>query len=287
MYKDTDELEDSSALVGVEIEGEGRRRGTIRDNLSAFWRVEADGSLRNNGFEVVLNEPLGGESLRQALSEVPDALRGTSFTFRTSVHIHLDVADLSMDALNRLLFYYTILEKDLFNWVGNGRDQNPYCVPFYRQNNIIYSMMEALNGRYGELVNEERYSAVNCDALKKFTSLEFRHMYGTRSYTTIMNWVNILLAMRKAAIEGVYEVGYNVLQDVSNRGHEEFARPILGAMYDHVVTENTPINVMEGARVAQNFVALDREKIDILQSLTRQNEDEIEKAVGPFVEYNG
>lgn len=282
-FREDERLVDSDTLVGVEIEGEGRRIDTVRENLSGWWNLEPDGSLRNNGFEAILVQPLAGKSLMDALEDAEQALRGTSFSFRTSVHIHVDVANMDTDSLNRFLFYYTILEKDLFDWIGHERDQNPYCVPFYRQTRIIGSLRDAVNGQYHNLLEEEKYSAVNCASVRNLMSLEFRHMYGTRSMDTILKWINILLSIKKAAEEGVYDLSYNLLERVSNHGHEPFVRTILGSMADEVTSENTPINVMSGVRAAQDFVAITPEDRETLLGSFNLTNRQYQQAIGKLI----
>jgi hypothetical protein len=57
---------------------------------------------------------------------------------------------------------------------GTDREENIYCIPFYRANRPLKQLSRALRG-YGGWNNFQKYSALNLGAIQKFGTLEFRH----------------------------------------------------------------------------------------------------------------
>jgi hypothetical protein len=194
--------------IGVEIELENPKGALIHPaGLEVYWAIEQDGSLRDNGFELVLKDPLFGKDLTKAVDMMETWVKAsrTVANYRTGLHIHMDSRALEFDELRRFFVLYALYEKCLFNFVGDDRNNSNFCAPWYRisdhldrvftmfdkgQSNV--SMKNMLDG-------VERYSALNCSALSKYGSVEFRHMQMTMDFDKIRQWINLIMSLHNAA----------------------------------------------------------------------------------------
>jgi hypothetical protein len=195
--------------VGVEIEVEGE--GAIQSSSSNFWDIKNDGSLRNHGHELVLTQPTMGQSLINALNELPDLINSerADFSNRTSVHVHIDIRDMTVEHLFNMLFFYVYCEKAIFNYVGHDREYNNYCIPWWKTEELKYSLYTIYSSMKEDNPNQIRrtiqehmnkYSALNLKVITHFGSIEFRHHYGTHDSDRILEWINILLSLKQQAV---------------------------------------------------------------------------------------
>ncbi len=119
----------SDSYVGIEIEVEN-----LRDYKGDFvyWQDKEDGSLRDNGREYVTYTipaslvPYAITELQEFLTEVNPKY---SFSTRTSVHVHLNVRDLTFKQLHALSIVYMLFEKAFYKFAGRDRYKNIFCVP--------------------------------------------------------------------------------------------------------------------------------------------------------------
>ena len=193
--------------VGLEVEVENLNLAFNQDlqrALQKYWIVEKDGSLRNNGVELC-SRPYFGEDLLNSLQDLEDFLpSNVSWSMRTSVHVHLDVRDLDATQLLSIVYMYVFMEYLLFSY-SPDRIGSQYCVPWFcsRGRGIEATINALATNNMGDLVSAldelERYTAFNLKAVRKFATIEFRHMYGTNKYFTLVNWINLLMGIRKAA----------------------------------------------------------------------------------------
>lgn len=208
-FQPSNELVLPTAIIGIEIEAEN-----VTDPLRKgvkLWEVVNDPSLRNGGNEFI-TKPLFGEDLIAALSEF-EGLCNTikvkpRFTWRTSVHIHMDVRDMDLDTLNRLLVLYIIVENHLFSYCDPLRWDSIYCLPVIRAPRVIYhwgKLISSANNKNVMAVRQAinaavKYQALNLLPIMKQGSIEFRHLQGTYKKDTILLWINLLLSLKKTAI---------------------------------------------------------------------------------------
>lgn len=182
--------------IGIEIEVENLDGKAIP---YAMWQTKPDGSLRNNGLEFV-SHPLKGKRIHFALNQFFDYLcKGAHFSPRTSIHIHVNVLNLTQHQIAGMLMAYVVVEKLMYKFAGGDRDKNNFCVPMgevYVPNLLKIFITEPL-----VLPNYEnnRYLGLNIDAIRKFGTLEFRHLGGTKDKTRIVQWINLVLSLKKFA----------------------------------------------------------------------------------------
>lgn len=102
-------------MVGIEIEVENITQQVIP---LAYWDAKSDGSLRNNGIELV-SVPLQIKQVQLALEHVFDVLNQNNkpdFSNRTSIHIHVNCRDLTQDQLYNFILLYAIFENISTRW---------------------------------------------------------------------------------------------------------------------------------------------------------------------------
>lgn len=201
-------IPDCCVGVEIEVEGEGAVRQARGNN---YWKVIRDGSLRNHGLEVVLREPTLGQALIDSLDELQEIINDAyaDYSHRTSVHVHLDIRDMTVEQLFNMLFYYFYCEKAIFNYVGQGREENNYCIPWWKTEELktsLYRIYSAMKEEDSETIrhiindNMNKYSALNLKVINQFGSVEFRHHYGTHDKNRLLEWINIILSLKKQAL---------------------------------------------------------------------------------------
>lgn len=195
--------------VGVEIECEGRNLTPIMD---ATWTTEADNSLRG-GFpheacEWVFSKPVPIRDVLPALQQLEDVQKKSKavfdFSFRTSVHVHVNVQQLSVDQISNLIYTYFLCETVMMNHVNQSRRGNRFCLRMEDAEGMvdyITKMIRAPEGDWKMLNPHDaiRYSAMNIEALWKYGSIEFRGMEGNMDVNRIYNWCKAFVNMREFA----------------------------------------------------------------------------------------
>lgn len=197
--------------LGIEIELEGV--GRLEHSQLSYWNIVHDGSLRDAGLEFVFKQPLGGVDVLNALTELELTLTKASITpiisDRTSVHVHLDVRDMTAEQLFSLIISYAFVEKVLMRYCGEERMRNNYCVPLYDVSPTFHTSISQLKNNFKGGVflfgENDRYSAFNLSAIQKYGSVEFRGHGGAYQKDVILDWVNFILALKKYAISVDYD----------------------------------------------------------------------------------
>ncbi len=192
-----------NALIGIEIELENYLHPI---DVETFWEIKTDGSLRNNGIEFV-SHPLRTRFVPYALQYLCDELfkeNEPTFSNRTSVHIHLNVRDFSKERLKVFLLLYCIFEKHFFNVAGTKRENNIFCVPLYKTE-------QPINLKYFDnaVKHWNKYNALNLacilgsaeESIKKYGTVEFRHLYGTLDPIILYPWIDSILHLRQASLD--------------------------------------------------------------------------------------
>jgi len=192
----------TQGMVGIEIEVEN-----ITHSLHplAYWDIKADGSLRNNGVELV-SVPLQIKQVQLALEHVYSVLTANNkpdFSNRTSVHIHVNCRDLTQNQIYNFILLYALFEKHFYAFAGNKRMNSIFCVPLFRTNqlNVLDNVV------YGLSPNWHKYCGINLLPLYQnsvtqgYGTIEFRHLYGTSNQREILEWINDILCLRKYACE--------------------------------------------------------------------------------------
>lgn len=260
--------------IGLEIEVEGRnlpgvmnRNGEIPHILDKTWTLHQDGSLRNlheedQAIEYVLSKPLGRGDFVAALAQFEDkwkAAGATSYnSYRTSVHVHLNVCDWSWRTVWSFLTTYFILEEALVSFADGGtkaRVGNKFCLRASDSDAII-TTLSGLGRRDFSAPNlsdrDLKYGAVNVAALQRYGSLEFRSLRGTVDTGLIQTWTNILLAIKDYSSK--YDNPTDIITEFSEMTPMVWAERVLGPEFLGFLQQAQP-NIEQtlvfGVRIAQ------------------------------------
>lgn len=252
--------------VGLEYEVEqSRMKHTLE--FDEFYKTEGDGSLKGDyAFEYVFREPLSGADLYSAICMIDQLHDAYVFTERCSLHVHLDVRDLDSDQLARLVAAYYTVEPLLFKYVGSNRINNNYCVPFsratYESERLAIRLQEIDQSKINQAVNSYnnlvhnfgKYTALNLKVLKQFGSIEFRHHPGTLDPEEVIEWVNIIMSLKKFAMESDVPV-QKFGSHVSGQGIDAYVESIFGNLTGKLTYPGYESDVMENIRHYQIFMS--------------------------------
>lgn len=216
-----------NGLVGVEIEVEGE--GLLHEN-TVEWRADKDGSLRGENAEYILQKPLSPPAVFKALDNLRDALvklnSKITWSFRTSVHIHLNMLRLTDAQIKNVIYTYLLLENILIEYCGEDRIGNRFCLRVADAEGFIDALHRYFTTNRLPERDRYRYAAINLDALSKFGSLEFRSMRGTLDKETLETWIGSLVRLRSFAMK--MESPEQIFQTYLERGGQEFLEMVVG-----------------------------------------------------------
>lgn len=258
--------------VGLEVELEGL---PVRSRLlvSPYWATVNDGSLRDGGAEWKFSEPLFGKDIELALFDM-DAhikkLRNKPTTSsRTSVHVHLDVRDMDTQQLATLLAVYAIFEKTFIHYHGGTRSDNAFATPWYKtQMYYLHAGTALFNESIGvttDLLQKfSKYSALNIKSLFAFGTIEFRHMPGCYDIDKIAEWIDIIMHLKKHAMETPDFDLFSFPQEVSMSGPVQLLETYFGKYADVLFYDDIYNDMIDGARRAQDiYIGGNKESIDL------------------------
>lgn len=181
--------------------------------------MKQDGSLRDNGIEVTTTgDGLFGIDLLDAIRFLEASIRKYEpkyrpvCNYRTAFHVHLDIRDLEVQEVHNLLLIYCLLEKPIFNFVGKDRDSSNFCIPWFRSDSYFGTFKSFCNGEVSSGVvssiqRMQRYSALNCQSIHRFGTLEFRHMENDLSEISSkqISFINITMRLKQMAVDAFSE----------------------------------------------------------------------------------
>lgn len=198
LHKRTIAVESNAYIFGIEVEVEGVPNAKINAVHRPYWTLTTDNSLRDNGVEYV-SVPLRMEQIEGAIDQLNGSLPKThTFSPRTSVHVHMNVRDLSLEQITNLLLIYTTMEELLFRWVGQDRDKNVFCVKLLDTEYAdVYMRLQTDPNNTVHYWN--KYTALNLHPIEEKGTVEFRHMHGTADKKRLITWINMLACMKTAA----------------------------------------------------------------------------------------
>lgn len=220
--------------IGIEIETEGKG---IRPVENKFWQTTHDGSLRgrypDETAEFIINGIIPFAKVEEAIDNLilEQAAAEFAFSFRTSVHVHLNVQDLTHAQLCNLIYTYYLLEGSLMDFCGDTRKANRFCLRLNDAEGVIPELREIFkNEDHLLLVRADtiRYASLNLEAFKKFGSIEFRGMRGTMDKAVLLPWIKMIEALRVYAVSKATPMDiHNELREV---GVDRFAANVFGDM---------------------------------------------------------
>lgn len=300
-YKTSNDFVLSRCPIGIEIEVENMarriedievdnpREGLMRrprgggNKLGEYWKITSDGSLRNNGVEFI-SDPIWGEDINRALDSLHVLIEKSGntpdFSDRTSVHIHLDVRSLDTLQLFHLLVLVMIFERTLVDYCGGTREENVFCLPFYKAEASVPSLAEIVSEEADFIRVLDRtfkYNGFNIRPVSKQGSVEFRYHYGTMDKERIKEWINIIYCLKREATK-IADI-QTLPEDISVMGVDAYIRRVFGKYAQVLNTRTLVDDIYEGVRLAQEVIYADRQK-RVKKKLTYSRVNVVAKANG-------
>lgn len=200
-------------IVGIEIETETKNGYHYLDEVMKYWGVHPDGSLRNNGVEYVLREPLNpfGKEYKAALDAFAAQAKATKFidSTYTSVHVHLNMLEKEVRNVFNFFTLYFIFEDVLGEYCGADRDGNLFCLKTSKAEatyRLVRDFAKSVDdGSVNTWVhrnleaNRAKYSGLNIVPLRTQGSAEVRTHAGCNDTNLIDRWVKILMMLYSKA----------------------------------------------------------------------------------------
>lgn len=224
-----------SAKIGIEVEIEkwDGKNGT------EYWEDKDDPSVHDKGREFITRGPIIGMQIVPAVDEICRIALERKYSTgepRAGIHIHLDCTDLDTKRkeLARLVAKYMLIEHAMFGFAGAWRDSCGYCVS-YESGQVDFPAIGAALFAKGKVskrtfANLSKYQALNLKPLSDLGTIEFRHLPTTFDRTRLLNWISVILAIKRSAIEDEGD-DFDILKKFSNIGPREYAEQILGDQY--------------------------------------------------------
>jgi hypothetical protein len=191
-------------LFGVEIEVEDAAGA---EELPG-WTLTHDGSLRNNGMEYIFSKGYNYSTSHKLLTQWAEYAARTKFkhNYRTSLHIHANVADLNMNQLLGLFCTYYVLEPMFFD---DGRWESPYCIPITEASCYLTSAISCLTHNDGDYLGnlgimDYKYMALGTCRLMDLGTFEFRMFTGANDAAHLikrLDYVNLLVNAARTQFE--------------------------------------------------------------------------------------
>lgn len=223
--KDFDKLPVEEFICGCEFEIEDVR--SIPKSLTNLFVIEIDNSLRNNGREFK-TPPLNFEETLERFQTLHKelGLGPKAFTERTSVHVHVNVRNLSLKQVNQLILCYALLEPLFFDFVGVQRKNSIFCVP------LSYTAIPSSYNLPATKLKEKwhKYTAFNISPMGPhgempgLGTVEFRHLYGTNDFLVFQTWLS---AIRELYSFVATQPNLNILKEMSNQDTTTLVRKII------------------------------------------------------------
>ena len=252
--------------VGIEIEVEGNN--LYREKMD-YWKTIADGSLRGEeSIEYVLSSPVKRKEILKVLKYIKNIWKETRCNIdenspRTSVHIHINVQELSFSNIINYFCLYSIFEEALVKFCGPTREGNLFCLRLKDADNLIDKLIYIIKKQHWKELSTEniRYSSLNMASIPKYGSMEFRAMRGTTDISLIQTWIYILLRLKDQALN--FNKSSDIVSFLSQNGEEQFLYAILGKYADLIYYPGIQKSIREGVRRIQEVaytVPLDIDK---------------------------
>lgn len=240
------------ARIGVEFEFEGVRNKELPNvPESQFWEYHKEDSLKDNGAEFVFTQPLFGKDAYSAIVWMLKHAKDNEWktSMRTGLHVHIDARDMEHSQLIGMIILYTLVEPVLFNWVGDNREENVHCVPYFKADDALMEAAgiikstntDASRGTQSVLGRAEkfgRYAALNLKALADHGSIEFRHLKTTLDLNRLVTWINLIMSLKAAALKVPESTG--AIVDMARQyGPTRFINFVFEGLGHHLLDEHT------------------------------------------------
>ena len=264
--------------IGIEIEVENFDWNT-QPSLQN-WSFTTDHSLRNNGCELI-SSIISGRKVYRALHDASEYFTANqpnaSFNERCSVHVHVDITDLTVSELKNYVYLTVGIEPLLMKMVAPHRMNNNFCLQVSQASNVIDRLRNLFSSttvsdfrdRLRRVSPEGfKYSATNFANMARLGTIEYRMHQGTIDKEILLHWVNVLckiksLSKQYVSVEDIRSSKVNkelyaVFQDgLTMLGHGDVSPESVESMLEESfefandILETTNVNMMN---MLQGFI---------------------------------
>lgn len=240
-------------------------------NFNKYFVTHSDGSLRHSGCEFVFNGPMAGSRILTALEIMEELSRvyGFSASYRTSLHVHLDMQDVRIpEDIDNYNVLYCIFERFLYKFVGKNRETSNYCVPWYMhpQHFQVYKKVlknhgatDAGVGLVSHLKNSKtfKYSGLNMFSLGDFGTIEHRQAPVDMQRDKIITWINILMRPKKWLLAHKNVQGEDIFTYLEKAGPYYFMQEVFQEQFKELwkFSKNPLRDIQEGLDTAYHYLA--------------------------------
>lgn len=244
--------------IGLEIEIEG---GPFPEGEApAGWRVHHDHSLRGGGVEYVLRQPIRADRVENSLTALDRFLANVNkvFSYRTSVHVHVNIQQLTVRQWAAFIALFAILEEAVVDVIAPERAGNKFCLRFCDASYPIRFVADCIrSSRIQDMrAVDMKYASCNLTPLSTLGTLEFRAMRGNLDVGLLTDWVAFLVRLKEVAS------GIDDLRDFAARfsqaGPRMWLQETIGLPDNQIVRgllalDGLEDKLYEGIRLAQDL----------------------------------
>lgn len=212
--------------IGLELEVEPLPNRTLPVINTGNWETKSEGSLRNGGMEYITKTALKknldySRRIKELTDQLNDNIADVN-SFRTSLHVHLNMKEKTLTEVWTICTAYWLVENLLFEYCGEDRKSNHFCLRLKDAEGIINHLRDAIEmpNPLLDFSDNLRYGGLNLAALYKFGSLEFRGMRGTIDPVVIETWSTALYELSRLSTT-YFNNPQEVMDFYYYHGHEE------------------------------------------------------------------
>ena len=187
--------------IGLELEVEG---DMLEDYHLPHWCKVGEGSLRG-GVELISATPYDADQIIASLAEIDKLVRDKPHLTsgeRCSVHVHLDMRNVSAKTRVIGILNYLLLEKELFR-ISGDRIESEFALPLADNSFFKKGLSRCIPypGRR-ELPLTNKYQGLNSLPLLSQGSIEIRTHEGCLDTGRILRWVDLLKRLWDRSLVG-------------------------------------------------------------------------------------
>lgn len=238
-------------LTGIEVEVENLNETEIAIDQS--WDMTNDGSLRNAGREFITS-PSTPHQIEAAINSLYNALPSKAhFSPRTSIHVHLNCRELTLEQIYNIVIVYQCFEDLLYEYAGKERKKSIFCVPIGNTQYYNYFRAHMLSGNLYKFWS--KYTGLNLRPLYDYGTIEFRHLRGTKDRHVIFTWLHLLYRLYNYAISVPTLDLEAQINHVSNSdNYSNFGSMVFGEWFSVLQTNNFEKKMQEDFAISKLFI---------------------------------
>ena len=217
-------------VVAIEIEAESYEE--VKP-VAEGWVTSDDGSLRYFGLEFKSRNPVKESKLREhldTLCKAIDKVRFVENSPRTSVHVHVNVLDLTPSEIWTAVTAGWLLEPAMFKMCDPMRAGNLFCLRLQDAKGLFDLIETDIEDSFAKNKgvlpfnqfrgNNYRYSNFNLASITKFGSIEVRALHGTFDADLIETWAKMCIGIVHRSKQ--FGTPQNLFDFVVKNGYIEF-----------------------------------------------------------------